>query len=310
LRTLQLISNKSILTKELIKQITPPFLLTIYKIFRRRYGFFGVHSKYTDVLSEDPWSDKAWISAQKEKLLQLESSRDEKLFLPTPHLSNYLMIPCLFINLLSQEKTVNVLDHWGGTGLVYHYLYPYLSFPQNVKWSVLDGPTLLEIGKEYTKKKTREKPDNPTKINFISDLQNASLEKFDIVYVNSSVQYYTDYQNNLHDLIALQPKYFIFTRLMSGEGKTFFCSQKIFTKHTPCCFINSWEFLEFFKKNGYDLIFKSPNKDEVYGRGSFHDREFKNVPEEYQTPFSIHMVFGKKELEVNSQKNIQNKKYN
>ena len=94
--------------------------------------------------------------------------------------------------------------------------------------------------------------------------------------------------------MALQPKYFIFTRLMSGEGKTFVCYQKIFTKGTPCRFINSWEFLEFFTQNGYDLIFKSPNKDEVYGKKSFHDREFKDIPEEYQTPFSVQMVFGKR----------------
>tara|TARA_B100000315_G_C14552669_1_gene576647 strand:- start:470 stop:1318 length:849 start_codon:yes stop_codon:yes gene_type:complete len=280
--------------KEYIKQIVPPILLALYKKFRPRYGFFGVLTDYPEVALENPWEDTDWISAQKEKLLPLEVSGGEKLFLPSPHLTNCLVIPCLFINLLSREKTTSVLDHWGGTGLVYHYLYPYLSFPQNVEWSVFDRPALLKLGEEFTKKRTRQQPDSPRKINFISDHQNLSRKKFDIVYVNSSVQYSVDYQKTLLDLMALQPKYFIFTRLMSGEGKTFLCSQKIFTKRTPCRFINSWEFSDFFVKNGYDLIFKSPNKDELYGPESFYDRAFKDVPDEYQIPFSIHLVFGKR----------------
>ena len=293
--------------KKILKQICPPILWSILKKLNRRYGFFGVYSDYSEVLFEDPWTETDWILLQKDKLFQLESSRDESLFLPLPHLSNYLMIPCLLINLLSKEKTIRVLDHWGGTGFVYYFLHPYLSFPQNVEWSVLDSPAFLQIGEEFIKKSEARRSLEPKtcrqktgegsrsiKINFISDLPSPSLAKFDVVYVNSSVQYYVDYQKNLLDLIAFQPKYFIFTRLMSGETKTFLCSQKIFNKHTPCRFINSWEFFDFFKKNGYDLIFKSPNKDEIYGKGSFHDREFKDIPKEYQTPFSIHLVFEKK----------------
>ena len=104
----------AILIKKILKQTCPPFLWSILKKTNRRYGFFGVYFDYSNVLSEGAWNNTDWTSLQKQKLSQLESSRDENLFLPRPHLSNYLVIPCLFINLLSQEKTIRVLDHGGG----------------------------------------------------------------------------------------------------------------------------------------------------------------------------------------------------
>ena len=281
--------------KKLLKRLTPPILWDLLKRIKPNYGFFGVYSEFSEVSYEDPWLDVGWISGQKQKLSNLESSRNEQLFLPLPHLNDYLMIPCLLINLLSQKNSIKVLDHYGGTGFIYHVIYPYLLFPENVKWSVLDNPTLLKIGVDYTKQMVAQIEGDSLGISYISDMPDPSLEKFDVIYVNSSVQYYSDYKKNIRDLIALQPKYFIFTRLMSGEGITFVCYQKIIAKGTPCRFINSWEFSEIFRENGYDLIFKAPNKEENYGRGSIHDREFKDIPEENQTPFSIHMVFGKRE---------------
>lgn len=169
-------------------------------------------------------------------------------------------------------------------------MYPHLQYPENVEWSVLDSPTLLRMGEDFL---NRGINGGRGKMNFISELPNSSSEKFDVVYVNTSVQYYPDYQKTIRDLLAFKPKYFIFTRLLSGEGKTFVCIQKLFDKQTPCRFINSCEFVEYFKENGYDLILKAPDKEELLGEGSVDFREFKDIPKEYQIPFSINLVFGK-----------------
>ena len=275
--------------KKILKQICPPFLWSTLKKFRPRYGYFGVYSKFSEVTFDDPWISLGWISGQKQKILNVGSGNKQSFF-PLPHLGGYDVISCFLVNLLSQKKPTRILDHYGGTGITYHYMHPYLQFPENVEWSILDSPTLLRMGKEYLNQCNKK---GGGKVNFISDLPNSSSEKFDVVYVNTSVQYYPDYQKTIRDLLAFKPKYFIFTRLLSGEGKTFVCMQKIFGKQTPCRFINSREFVEYFKENGYDLILKEPNKQELLGEESLDYREFKDIPKEYQIPFSINLVFGK-----------------
>jgi putative methyltransferase (TIGR04325 family) len=275
--------------EKILKQICPPFLWSTLKKLRPRYGFFGVYSKFSEVTFDNPWISLSWISSQKQKLLNGESG-NKQLFFPLPHLTGYSVILCFLVNLLSQKKPIRVLDHHGGTGVTYHMMHPYLLFPENVEWSVLDSPPLLRIGKDFLNRCVNE---GRGKVNFISDLPNSSSEKFDVVYVNTAVQYYPDYQKTIGDLLKFKPKYFVFTRLLSGEGKTFVCMQKVLDKQTPCRFINSREFVEYFKENGYDLILKEPNKQELLGEGSIDFREFKDIPKEYQIPFSINLVFEK-----------------
>ncbi len=275
--------------KKILKQICPPFLWSTLQKLRPRYGYFGVYSKFSEVTFDDPWTSLGWISGQKQKILNVES-KNKQSFFPLPHLNGYTVVLSFLVNLLSQKKSIRVLDHYGGTGIIYHNMHPYLQFPENVEWSILDSPTLLRMGKEYLNQGVNR---GRGKVNFISDLPNSSSEKFDVVYVNTSVQYYPDYQKTIRDLLAFKPKYFVFTRLLSGEGKTFVCMQKLFGKQTPCRFINSREFVEYFKENGYDLILKAPNKEELLGEGSIDFRKFKDIPKEYQIPFSINLVFGK-----------------
>jgi len=155
-----------------------------------------------------------------------------------------------------------------------------------VNWSVFDSPTLTEIGRKYFENLNLTSSNN-MKLEFLTNLSDAK-SKFDIIYVNTSVQYYIDYQKTIEDLMKFQPQYFIFTRLLSGEGKTFICSQYLHGKQTPCRFINFIEFCEIFKKNGYELMFKSPCEDEI--------PQFKNIPKQYKIPFSINLVFGKRVL--------------
>ena len=157
--------------KKILKQICPPFLWSTLKKLRPRYGFFGVYSKFSEVTFDDPWTSLGWISGQKQKVLNCVIGHKQSFF-PLPHLSGYTVILSFLVNLLSQKKPIRVLDHYGGTGIIYHYMHPYLQFPENVEWSVLDSPPLLRIGKDFLNRCVNE---GGGKVNFISDLPNSSV---------------------------------------------------------------------------------------------------------------------------------------
>ena len=97
--------------RKILKQICPPFLWSTFNKLRSKYGYFGVHFKFSEVTFDDPWTAPDWIYTQKQKLLNI-GSEDKQSFFPLSHLGGYEMIPCFLVNLLSQKKSIRILDHY------------------------------------------------------------------------------------------------------------------------------------------------------------------------------------------------------
>lgn len=255
--------------KETIKLFIPSILILLYR--KLRSPQFSITCKLTE---GNPWTQKKWIELSKEKLQKIRKVNLNK-FMSTDDFNGYHTIICFLANLESKCKPCDILDFGGGTGFSYFKMYPYLSNPKNVNYHVVDSNIeLLQIG---------EREARGRKITFQSKLPNS---KFDILYINSSLQYVCNYQDLLIELLQYKPKYIVLTRLIAGDIKTHIVYQNIYRRSTQCVFINLKELEKIFSDNGYELIFKSHCLDEVFD--GLYD---KSISKDLRINNTVNLIF-------------------
>lgn len=263
----------------MLRALCPPILVLLFRKLRYGKTFFGVYKKFEEVCDENPWGDKSWLGLSRKKLSDLESN---ELF-PKPLLDLSVALPCLMVNVLSWQGKCRVLDFAGGTGLIFYSIRAYLANPANVFWDVVDEGELGEIGKNS------ELSDDSIK--FFDQLPSSYENHYDIVYINTSLQYIADYKGLLDSLISYNPSCLILTRLLSGDIETFVTSQKILGKRSPCQIINYDDLICAVSAHGYDLIFRSPEVQE-----NLEGRYDKSVPKSLQIPYPLNLIFMKRLL--------------
>lgn len=266
----------------IIRLLIPPIIISLYRKLRHKkdISFSGVFNTITEVKNENPWIKKPCIELSKRKLERTKN--DCRIgFMPASDFSGYQILPCLVINILSENKSCNILDFAGGAGVVYHRIFPYLMNPENVIWHVVDSnPELYEIGKKHADALNR------SNIIFHMEIPGKDKIKFDVVFINTSLQYVYDYDCVLNTLLQYNPEYVVLTRLITGDMETYITCQDINGYSTPCIFINFQELVKIFSKNGYKLVFKSPCPEE-----DFREHYDTNIPEHLRLPCSTNLVF-------------------
>ena len=271
--------------EEIIKLLTPPVMISLYRWLKERnkkMSFSGVYNSIDDIHNENPWIQNRWIELSKNKLQQIGKLSQDS-FMPTSDFGGYNVLPCLIINLLSQDKPCHILDYGGGTGYIYFKILPYLLNPKNVTWHVVDITLeLLQIGKKHAMSM-----DNGGGIVFHTEIPPKGDIQLDILYINSAFQYMYDYSSLLVTLLQYKPQYVILTRLIAGDMKTYItCHYAHGYIPTPCILINFQEIVEIFSKNGFNLVFKSPCPEEVF-EGKFD----KNIPKHLHIQNASNLIF-------------------
>lgn len=273
--------------KELIKQLTPPILISLYYRFKKNAGntpFSGVYSKVEEIDEENPWVTSQWVELSRAKLNNVRELFSNS-FMPNSDLGGYLVFPCLIINLLSQKETCHIIDFGGGTGFAFFKIYPYLLYSENVIYHVLDSnKELYNIGKQHARLMGKENA-----CIFHQEMPRPEDVKFDVLFINTSLQYISDWPLLLAKLLRYNLQYVVLTRLIAGDMKTYLTCQNIYGYKTPCIFINFNEIVDFFAKNGFDLIFKAPCLEESF-EGSYD----KNIPIDLQIKHSANLIFKRK----------------
>ncbi len=138
----------------------------------------------------------------------------------------------------------------GGTGLIFFRLLDRFANANVVQWSVLDAPELAAIGRDYARK-------HGYPIRYIERVE--AVMHVDVLLINTSLQYLSDYQLVLHDLIKNSPRYICLTRLLCSENTTIVAQQVILGRSTPCVFISRPELTRYLERIGYMLIYDLPN---------------------------------------------------
>ena len=181
--------------------------------------------------------------------------------------------------MVSARGNCQVLDFAGGSGYIYYRIKPYMTAPSHVVWHVVDSNEIeLELRRNFSLKDGH--------IQFFSQLPDNKTNQYDVVYINTSLQYIEDYSSILAELLLFNPAYLALTRLLASEMESCVTSQNVMGKRTPCKIINIAEFSTFLVSQGYKLIYKSPTEEVVLDY-------FKDVSDNLKIPFSLALIYEK-----------------
>jgi putative methyltransferase (TIGR04325 family) len=151
--------------------------------------------------------------------------------------------------ILSDKKSIKILDFGGGMGI--QYLDLISKVPQakeRVIYHVLDSHSSVE--------NRPVEMDQFKNLFFHTDLNNLT-EKVDVIHIGSTLQYIKDWKGLLKNLVStFKPEYFIFSDLFAGSIPTYVSHQVFYDKKIPVNLLNEEEFLDYVTDEGYEVIFK------------------------------------------------------
>lgn len=256
--------------KKVILLWLPPILSSLILNFRNKLstaknGFSGPYKSFDEVLDEGVWTSDAWLQLSVEKL--------DNLAIPTKKANyDYHDILVVFLNsILTVQKKLSILDWGGGAGFIWFLIQNQLS-SKEVDWTILDNGVLTALGKKYSQS-------SGIPIRYIDSLN--SHPEYDVLFINTSMQYVDDFQSLLEILLKSNPKYIVLTRLLRSDGNTIILKQMIHGKSCACVFISEKELLAYLKKNGFGVMYESPNWGE---RTSLYE----TLPAEVKLEIGIH----------------------
>lgn len=263
---------------KIVKALVPPILFNSIKSIKSKFfnssknGIYGPYALSSDIECDDIWTSDYWIKLSKSKLNNSVKEGINK------RNNSQLLIP--FINEISNNKVCEVLDWGGGTGDAYFNIKNFLTNKQNVKWNVVDNVLLSKLGLEYANKIN-------LKIFYSEKISN--VKKIDIFYCNTSFQYIDDYKI-LFDQLANKPEFIVLTRLLVAKEEKVVMKQKVDDLNTICIFHDCSRLRNFFKAQGYQIIYDVPNFEDVNFLSKVLSKEFKS---KYGDSFSRDLIFKK-----------------
>ena len=273
----------------IFKLFIPPLITGIYNELVKRNSlkslYKGIFNQFSQIPDESPWQQDYRLVRETKKLEALSERIFDNNYM-SRSLSSDWLIPLYYISsLISESGKCNIIDFGGGTGYSYFSLYPYFIYPKNIFYNVIDiNEHLLRLGIDYANKENLSHL-----ITFSNELISSPQLKTDIVFINTALQYIENTFEMLDKLIALEPEYFILTRLIAGDIEQFITCQYVHGKSTPCIFLNIRQLDQYFNKNKYKLIFKAQNIGE-----NLFDQCSNNIPVNFRIRNTVNLIFKRK----------------
>ena len=263
--------------KSFLKKFIPPVLLDVYKALKKPQKSFTGPVPYEEIPNENVWFDNTYKKHIRSKVKSIDLSKKYKY--------DYLDILTLYLNsIIENGRSMKVFDWAGGTGRVWFNIYENIYKPEMVEWNVVDKKFLMEMGESHSKQ-------NNIPIRFFENMDNLPFANYDVIYINSSIQYLKNFQKLLTKLLKKKPRHIIFNRLLISEGNmnlTF--RQKIGERVTPCTFISEKVLIDFLFENGFKPIFNSPCWGQYIYLNSILPKKSKKILGKY---FSKDIIFRK-----------------
>ncbi len=241
-------------TQQIIKYLTPPIILDIYKQYMCKYGFFGNFPSWDDaVKSSNGYDSDVILNKVKNSLLKVKEGkaayeRDSVIFdkiqYSWPLLTGLLWIAS------RNENRLNLVDFGGSLGSAYYQNKKFLMHLHELKWSIIEQPKFVECGKQYFENEN---------VRFYYTLEDCiKKQNPDTILLSSVLQYLEKPYDLLEEIIDREFKYIILDRtpfLETGEDKITIqkVSPEIYRATYPAWIFNFEKFLKFFSKN-YELV--------------------------------------------------------
>jgi putative methyltransferase (TIGR04325 family) len=243
-----------IVLRQIIKKITPPIFLDIFRRRISKYGFFGNFLTWKDAVNASTgYNTNEIIKKVKHSLLKVKSGkaiyeRDSVLF-DKIHYSWPLLAGLLWI--ASQKgNRLNLIDFGGSLGSSYFQNRKFLMHLKELKWNIVEQKKMVECGKKYFENEH---------LNFYYNLVDCIKEhKPNAILLSSVIQYIEKPYNLLKRIINYKFDFIIidrtpFIKTNNDRLTVQKVSPKIYKASYPAWFFSETKFLKSFEGR-YELI--------------------------------------------------------
>jgi putative methyltransferase (TIGR04325 family) len=218
------------------------------------YIWEGIYEHYRDVPASGPgFNGERWVKDSFDLVNELVRTRRQEQSNSRPSPGEGEKLLSLLCSLTLRDKgEVKVLDFGGGSGAGYVYLADMLPDATRLQYHIVETTAMCRAGEEFFQ--------GETNIQFFDSLP-PDGSHFDIVYINSALQYVEDYAGLIHQLCAYDPSFFLFVRLSAGKIPTFATAQRnVEGSVLPYWFLNIDELVQVFRKEGYSPLLQCTSK--------------------------------------------------
>ena len=240
--------------------------------------FEGIYCNFSEITDITNYNSEASLKEIYDQTVDQLKEYESGYALPSSHDRSQItnLLPLLMASMHIDGK-MSLLDYGGGAGRTFIDCLKSVD-ATNLHYYVYDLPETIRLGRELFSDLASEKHN----IEFIDDL--SVIDRIDIVYLGSVLQYLPDYKTVLLSVIHKQPKYFLITDNFMGKHPTFATVQVNMPGRRMAYWIFQMEeIVLLFRNNGYELVYKSMNYQ------PFH--HFNNFPEEYRVKDSCNLLF-------------------
>lgn len=230
-----------------MKNSLKAFAASISKSFlnRNRPIWQGIYSQWEDVPTEG--SDYSEPQRVAETANYTRRLLDAVKLGEKPDFIWHQALGAIASSVLSERKSVTLLDYGGGAGVGYIYLQSTLPSKAAIQYHVVELAATCAAGRALF----------PTDsgISFSSTIP-TDKGPFDIIYLSSVLSYIQDYAGLLNGLMALRPKFIIITRQAAGSFPTYAAQQvNLPGQKIACWFFNADELVGLMATQGYTNIY-------------------------------------------------------
>jgi putative methyltransferase (TIGR04325 family) len=159
------------------------------------------------------------------------------------------------ITSLLNKKKIDILDVGGGSQPAFSYIKQ--STGRSINCTVLETEKFIKIISKKIPNKFKKN------LKYIYSLSDLKKKHIDIACFNSSIQYFSNYENIIKKISALKPIYMLFTRTPYHHQNNNYYSLQCVIKH-PIIFFSFKKFKNLLYRYNYELIFE--NKYDVNGQ--------------------------------------------
>jgi putative methyltransferase (TIGR04325 family) len=267
--------------KQIFKQFIPPILLVVYQNYKNGYlGYYiwkGMYKSYKDVpVKGKSYNEKIVASETAGYTKSLVDELKTQRQIPYHVNGENTFLPLLATMVLEKNKKLNVLDLGGGMGVGFISLLSCVGEIKNLNYFIIETPAMCEFGTQIFQADNR--------VQFLTDFPD-KLNDIDVVYINSSLQYFENYADILNRLAGYKPEYFLFIKFSAGEIPTY-ATEQINLRNTTCAywFFSVDEIVACMQGLGYSLKYKSA-LDRIYNQDNF--------PQEYRVGKACNLLFSR-----------------
>jgi putative methyltransferase (TIGR04325 family) len=163
-------------------------------------------------------------------------------------------------------KARKIFDLGGNIGLGYYSYKRFISYPEDIRWTVCEIEEIVKAGEAYSA--TVSSP------GLSYTTRSTEAEDSDIFLTCGTLQYLDTTLADLLGKLQKKPSHLLINRVPMYEGETYFTIQNIIYTCTPYCIQNRSDFIDSLTSLGYELI--DSWKDHRTLSIPFHPEKFVN----------------------------------